>query len=74
MLLCVAMFSFIVTEVNAHVAAWHKGMYISYMTLISMLCDYEFSLRKAMYCLKGNVQGVDNQQTDEAVIPLYQVR
>jgi len=27
----------------------------------------------AMYCLKGNVQGVDNQQTAAAVSPMYKL-
>ncbi|KAK0504454.1 hypothetical protein EDD18DRAFT_1133865 [Armillaria luteobubalina] len=37
--------------VNAHVAAWHKGM----------------------YCLNGTVPGVNNQNTADAVQPLYQL-
>ncbi|KDR69809.1 hypothetical protein GALMADRAFT_145206 [Galerina marginata CBS 339.88] len=39
----------LVLEVNAHIAAWHKGM----------------------YCLNGTT-GTDNQNTNDAVQPLYQ--
>lgn len=49
--LFVLVFSGFLTSVNAHVGAWHKGM----------------------YCLKGNVQGVDDRQTNAAFQPMYKL-
>ena len=52
--------------VRGHIVAWHKGT-------IYLLPDYYFSTIIGMYCLNGTT-GVDEQSTNEAVNPLYQVR
>ena len=52
-------------RVHGHIVAWHKGA-------IYLFPYYFFSIVIGMYCLNGTT-GVDNQNTNEAVNPLFLV-
>lgn len=44
------------------------------MPFIALGLTVKFSLRKAMYCLQGNVPNFNDQHTNAAVNPLFNVR
>lgn len=49
---------------HGHFAAWHKGI-----SLTGVGCAYTDWLL-GMYCLRGNKAGVDDQDTNAAVVPM----
>jgi hypothetical protein len=65
-LLTIFTVTFTALGVQGHIAAWHKGAFHCFSCL-----RFSNGL-PGMYCLNGTT-GQDNQNTNEAVNPLYQV-